>query len=194
MSTKTTFKRIALVAVAALGTGVLTSVAPANAVVTTGFTPSKSSITVVGADTGAAVFRIQLSQATAATAQKLQSDETLTVAIVGVPTGITPTKTVATNGVLGTDLTLTEGYVATPGNPYSSFTSSGAGASVTTATDGIFGPGQTSYADSAASGAVARSYYLKVSKGATNSPFDQGTYTLRFRLQQGDLLVKETTV
>jgi trimeric autotransporter adhesin len=31
MSTKTTFKRIALVAVAALGLGVLTSVAPANA-------------------------------------------------------------------------------------------------------------------------------------------------------------------
>jgi trimeric autotransporter adhesin len=34
MSTKTTFKRIALVAVAALGTGVLTSIAPANAAVT----------------------------------------------------------------------------------------------------------------------------------------------------------------
>ncbi len=32
MSTKTTFKRIALVAVAALGLGVLTSVAPASAV------------------------------------------------------------------------------------------------------------------------------------------------------------------
>ncbi len=31
MSTKTTFKRIALVAVAALGFGVLTSVAPASA-------------------------------------------------------------------------------------------------------------------------------------------------------------------
>ena len=31
MSTKTTFKRVALVAVAALGFGVLTSVSPANA-------------------------------------------------------------------------------------------------------------------------------------------------------------------
>ena len=85
MSTKTTFKRIALVTVAALSTGVLTSVAPANAAVTTGFTLSKPSITVVGAAGGSAVFRIQLSQATAATAQELQSDETLTVAIVGVP-------------------------------------------------------------------------------------------------------------
>ena len=192
MSTKTTFKRIALVAVAALGTGVLTSVAPANAVDTTGFTLSKSSVTVVGANTGAAVFRIQLSQITAATAQTLQSDETLTVAIVGVPTGVTGTKTVATSGVLGTDLILTEGYVATAGNPYSAFTSSGAGATVTTADDGIFGPSQTSYADSLAIGAVARSYYVKVS-GGTNSPFDQGTYTLRFRLVKGSLLVKETT-
>jgi len=37
MSTKTTFKRIALVAVAALGLGVLTSVAPASAAVSAGF-------------------------------------------------------------------------------------------------------------------------------------------------------------
>jgi trimeric autotransporter adhesin len=192
MSTKTTFKRIALVAVAALGTGVLTSVAPANAADTTGFTLSKSSVTVVGANTGAAVFRIQLSQATASTAQELQSDETLTVAIVGVPTGVTSTKTVTTNGALGADLTLTEGYVTTPGNPYSSFTSSGAGGTTTTATDGTFSPEQNTYADSDASGAVARSYYLRVTKGS-NDPFDQGTYTLRFRLVKGGLLVKETT-
>ncbi len=36
MSTKTTFKRVALVAVAALGFGVLTSVAPASATQTSG--------------------------------------------------------------------------------------------------------------------------------------------------------------
>jgi hypothetical protein len=186
MSTKTTFKRIALVAVASMGFGVLTSVAPANAT-TTGFSLSKSSITVVGANTGAAVFRIQLSQATANTAQSLQSDETLTVAIVGVPTGVTATKTVATNGVLGTDLVLTEGTVGTPGQPYSTWT-----ANSSNATDGVFAPSQAAVADSSASGAVARSYYLRVSKGS-NDPFDQGTYTLRFRLVKGSLLVSETT-
>jgi hypothetical protein len=192
MSTKTTFKRIALVAVAALGTGVLTSVAPANAAPTTGFSLSKSSITVVGADTGAAVFRIQLSQAATATAQELESDETLTVAIVGVPTGVTATKTVATNGAIGHDLIVTEGTVAVAGNPYSTFTSANTGGSGT-ATDGVITGGQDTSADAAHTDAVARSYYIKVSKGATASPWDQGTYTLRFRLVKGDLLVKETT-
>jgi len=43
MSTKTTFKRVALVAVAALGFGVLTSVAPATAA---GTTNSPTSLTV----------------------------------------------------------------------------------------------------------------------------------------------------
>jgi hypothetical protein len=50
MSTKTTFKRIALVAVAALGFGVLTSVAPASAAdrTATGFTVGTSSPARVG--------------------------------------------------------------------------------------------------------------------------------------------------
>ena len=48
MSTKTTFKRIALVAVAALSTGVLTSVAPASAV-TTALTVTSTARAGVGA-------------------------------------------------------------------------------------------------------------------------------------------------
>jgi len=58
MSTKTTFKRVALVTVAALGFGVLTSVAPASAVAST-FTSaaslSTSSMTVVATTTGASM-------------------------------------------------------------------------------------------------------------------------------------------
>ena len=47
MSTKTTFKRVALVAVAAMGFGVLTSVSPANAAATASFTVNTgSSVTV----------------------------------------------------------------------------------------------------------------------------------------------------
>jgi len=191
MSTKTTFKRIALVAVASMGFGVLTSVAPASAT-STGFSLSRSSITVVGANTGAAVFRIQLSAASsvAATAgHKLQSDETLTVSVVGVPTGVTATKSIANAAA---DLVLTEGSVATAGQPYSTFSSSGAGATDTTATDGVFGPNQNTYANSSASGAVARSYYLRVTQN-NGAAQDQGTYTLRFRLVKGSLLVSETT-
>ena len=47
MSTKTTFKRVALVAVAALGFGVLTSVAPASAAQTALTTEYVTSIAVV---------------------------------------------------------------------------------------------------------------------------------------------------
>ena len=57
MSTKTTFKRVALVAVAALGLGVLTSVAPANAVdvYTASFTaPSAATVQTTAADTAVA--------------------------------------------------------------------------------------------------------------------------------------------
>jgi hypothetical protein len=49
MSTKTTFKRIALVAVASLGFGVLTSVAPVTAAV-------QSDALVLGATTGTATI------------------------------------------------------------------------------------------------------------------------------------------
>ena len=50
MSTKTTFKRIALVTVAALGFGVLTSVAPASAYAGS-MSVSTTSLTVVGTGT-----------------------------------------------------------------------------------------------------------------------------------------------
>jgi len=187
MSTKTTFKRIALVAVASMGFGVLTSVAPASAT-STGFSLSRTSITVVGADTGGAVFRIQLSNAAGTTAQSLQSDETLTVAVVGVPTGVTASKTVATAGAWATgDLAIEEGTVSVAGNPYSTWTANGSAEA-----DGIIAPSQAASADAAHSGAVARSYYVRVAKG-TGTPWDQGTYTLRFRLVKGDLLVSEQT-
>jgi len=53
MSTKTTFKRVALVAVAAMGFGVLTSVAPASAVAIapTGITAGSVGPTRVGVAT-----------------------------------------------------------------------------------------------------------------------------------------------
>ena len=57
MSTKTNFKRVALVAVAALGLGVLTSVAPANAAAATAgqlwFSTTASTTGAAVLDTGA---------------------------------------------------------------------------------------------------------------------------------------------
>jgi hypothetical protein len=187
MSTKTTLKRVALVAVSALGLGLM-SVVPASAT-TTGFSLSRSSITVVGADSGAAVFRIQLSNAAGTTNQSLQSDETLTVSVIGVPTGVTASKTVATAGAWASgDLAIEEGTVSSAGLPYSTWDDAGGNADA----DGVFAPSTAAAADSLASGALSRSYYARVTKGQ-GTPWDQGTYTLRFRLVKGNLLVQDTT-
>jgi len=67
MSTKTTFKRVALVTVAALGLGVLTSLAPANAVIATAYL-SKTTTVDVDAAAGTAYSAVALSAATGSTA------------------------------------------------------------------------------------------------------------------------------
>jgi len=67
MSTKTTFKRIALVAVAALGFGVLTSVAPASAAISSAFL-SRTTTVDVDAAAGTAYSAVALNAATGATA------------------------------------------------------------------------------------------------------------------------------
>jgi trimeric autotransporter adhesin len=92
MSTKTTFKRVALVAVAALGFGML-SVVPSGAAAvvegaTTGFTTNTSSITLIDAvgtaDTTYGVFEVSLSNISGV-AGKLKSDETLTATVISDP-------------------------------------------------------------------------------------------------------------
>jgi len=72
MSTKTTFKRVALVAVAALGLGVLSSVAPASGVTaTTGYVTSISTTTdnapVAGANAAETVHNVFFKTSTTAT-------------------------------------------------------------------------------------------------------------------------------
>jgi trimeric autotransporter adhesin len=111
MSTKTTFKRIALVAVASLGFGVLTSVAPANAaslaaneVVPAIATPFNVSVTTGTAITPKAV--------TMTTTNGLDSD-TVSFAVTAsvAPAGSTavPTLTVATAATDATKLTIAQG-------------------------------------------------------------------------------------
>jgi len=102
MSTKTTFKRIALVAVAALGMGVLSSVAPANAAAR-GLSVNIPSVTVVkgghspAASQAIAAFRFTVKDA-AGDAVQLESGESITVTLEndGLPaavTGFTPATT-----------------------------------------------------------------------------------------------------
>jgi hypothetical protein len=106
MSTKTTFKRVALVTVAALGFGLLSSVTPASAATSTGLVASvgpngQTSLTVVGGtdSTTAALVRLDVTvdSATSATGHGLQAGESITATVTGVPTSVTA-KTVAANG------------------------------------------------------------------------------------------------
>jgi hypothetical protein len=92
MSTKTTFKRIALVAVASLGFGMLSTGATNAATVaigaTTGFSTDVSSITLVAAgapaNTEYGVFEVSLTNASGIAAP-LQSNETLSATIIATP-------------------------------------------------------------------------------------------------------------
>jgi trimeric autotransporter adhesin len=89
MSTKTTFKRIALVAVAALGFGVLTSVAPASAASGTGLTPTALNVgTIPTAQVGVA-HKTPISIVAAAEALALGGSDTVTinVRVTSAPTG-----------------------------------------------------------------------------------------------------------
>jgi trimeric autotransporter adhesin len=102
MSTKTTFKRIALVTVAALGFGLLTSVS-SNAAITSSFALNTTSMTVVGGGAGGAtanetptaLIRIDVTSDTLGSG--LAAGETITAAVTGVPTSVTAGKNLASN-------------------------------------------------------------------------------------------------
>jgi len=74
MSTKTTFKRVALVAVAALGFGVLTSVSPASAADTESTTAQVTAVTVAAVGTGR-VGSVFTSEVGFTTASSLADDD-----------------------------------------------------------------------------------------------------------------------
>ena len=101
MSTKTNFKRVALVAVAALGLGVLTSVAPASAVETAG---QISSVTGVG------VLKSDVSDQFAATATVLSTG---TIVLVNADAAAIYKITSGSALITGT---FTGGVLATPDN------------------------------------------------------------------------------
>ncbi len=112
MSTKTTFKRVALVTVAALGFGMLSTVASSAAAVTVGATASistdVSSITVVQAaafgsapaNTEYGVFEVSLTNSSGYAAP-LQVGESMTATVIGTPA---PSRAGTNNGGLGATL------------------------------------------------------------------------------------------
>jgi hypothetical protein len=160
MSTKTTFKRVALVAVASLGFGVLTSVAPASAaqvtLVPTAVTAGTSAPARVGASSSTTITLTHQSLATADTGTVI-----VAAAITAAPTGSTVRTTTnsSTNGVSiasGTTGTASNQAYATAGKASADVARTGHTAAVTTTNFKLnFTPD------------VAGSYTILISTGAT---------------------------
>jgi hypothetical protein len=210
MSTKTTFKRIALVAVAALGFGTVSAISPAQAVGVS-FTTNATSYTSVGSSNPQITVAITL---TADTGVALAGGESLTVSTVGVPTGTSGTaKTIAANAASGTgraagnlatvpnDLTFTEvkqsaatGIDPVWGGLSADTNSAMAAVAAETSTDGVFSSRNTRhYGMSSAQGAStadtntalwgkASTYYLQISPRGGATVLDQGAYTVQIDL------------
>jgi hypothetical protein len=192
MSTKTTFKRVALVTVAALGFGMTSAVVPANADQALSFALNTSSITVVGdSATGGAVFAITVTSDTPTVG--FSQGETITASVVGVPDGTASTKkSLASNS---TDLMFTEVKQSgvTQVNPRwdAVLVDTATGGS---AYDGAIGFGNTAHYGmnsnlTAAESETARllksrTYYIEVriKNNAVAAVIDQGVYTIQFDL------------
>jgi trimeric autotransporter adhesin len=180
MSTKTTFKRIALVAVAAMGFGVLTSVAPANALPTGSISLNATSFTVIGAggSTNYAVAEVTLRD-TAAAAAVLDAGETLTARVISN----TPATGVAANAVANSDVELaTAAGVSDSNGAASSLSSWGPAATAaaalevaTTSTTGV--DMSLRRTGTIAATPVANTYFFAM-RAASNKT-DLGTYTIR---------------
>ncbi len=219
MSTKTNFKRLALVVVSALGFGLLGNVPAANAAATASFSVTASSVTVItpassydSSNANGAIFKITLRNVgTTATSQVLQSEETLTASVVAVPAGTGATaKDLATHGA---DLILHKVIPATDtsvgGNPYSVETRAafetytvGLGANETLAKNGLVSNATwgaadtTAYLETLGSTGLLTSYYMRVTPGMGKTVIDQGEYQIRLRLTSSNssFLVQDTIV
>ena len=116
MSTKTNFKRVALVAVAALGLGVLTSVAPANAAPTaTSLTVAATSLGVCASDSAVGLTTIAMSKSGSL--------------IITVNAEVDDTDTIKTSGVL--NVTAASNASATISTDQKKVTEDGSGGNIT---------------------------------------------------------------
>jgi len=196
MSTKTTLKRIALVAVSALGFGAL-SAAPSQSVVPTNYynsstTLSTTSLTVVGSaynDTDTGKFYVDLTS-TGTLADKypgLQSDESLTVTVTAAPTATTPSAAL-------TDLTI-QPIKLSSATADSGFANVVNGANSAEADSDIQVPSGAPVAnyvsnnwtpDANDDSGYENRYWFAVHPSGSNKAIDSGTYTIRVRLINGD--------
>jgi trimeric autotransporter adhesin len=194
MSTKTTLKRVALVAVAALGFGVLTSVAPASAYAGS-MSLSTTSLTVVGSGTttNAGYFFVDIFDEAGKAAALTATTESITVSVVGKPL----TQADGTTATTLNDLTI---GAFTRGTTVGANTVAPVGG--TAATAGSYqipnSAAATAFASSSlnttsTTAAVSNRYYFGVYPTNTNA-LNAGEYTLRVRLVDANAFTTDTTL
>ena len=197
MSTKTTFKRIALVTVAALGFGLLTAVAPATAkdgVAAGAIALDNSSLTVIrSSNANLGVVRITLTDLDGSGDTLTANGETITATVIGVPA--IDTKTVALNAG---DITFQELRETTTGlKDYVVDSHSSQAASVYT--DGVIRGGAGTIGGntpvSNRNTTDGASVYAIALIGDRTATSDKGYYTVRFRLTDSTgFVVNEKTI
>jgi hypothetical protein len=204
MSTKTTFKRIALVAVAALGFGVLASVAPASAAdtdtATSSFALNASSFTVVGGGSGDyAVIEVTAKGNSTGLDHSLASTESIALTTTAWPTTIdsataasdlvftvVQSANVAT-GAKGSNATsAVNGWTATGGV----IAADNQNVDNTVRNGGTAVAATTTYAGSAA---AKGTYFVAVSR-ASGKALDKGSYTVRMDLLSSGNVIQRSTV
>ena len=189
MSTKTTFKRVALVAVAALGFGGLSVVsAPVASAAAASMTVDVSSITTVGAHTAnrpLAAYRFTVLDADGLPVA-LDSDETITVSIKA--TGLPATTTPNVPGI--GDYT----FADTANQITMSTDTSYSQMSVYNAAryDGLIGAGANTCDAPDAGQNVGK--YCQAVVPVANEGLDQGTYTITADLTKGSVTLTRLTV
>jgi len=192
MSTKTTFKRIALVAVAAMGLGMLVATpSQAAATYTASASLSTTSLTVVGTGTtsNAGMFYVDTTD-DAGDAAPLFSTESITVSVIAKPTRADGTTTALTNLTIGAAKRSTIG---------ASFVAPTGGAAASTGSYQIPNAvAATAFASSAlnttsTAAATSSRYYFGVYPTDTVA-LDAGEYTLRVRLRDHNAFVTDQTI
>ena len=192
MSTKTTFKRVALVAVAAMGLGMLVATpSQAAATYTASATLSTTSLTVVGTGTttNAGLFYVDTTD-DAGDAAPLFTTESITVSVIAKPTRADGTTTALTNLTIGAAVRGTIGAVfAAP--TAASAASTGSYQIPNSAVATAFA--SSALNTSATVAATASRYYFGVYPTDTVA-LDAGEYTLRVRLRDHNAFVTDQTI
>jgi len=193
MSTKTTIKRIALVAVSALAMGMMTTgvakAANGTGTYTTNITLSTSSLTVVSTETPAYGFFSITTSDNAGNNNELRSGETIRLSVVSNPTSV-DTTTLKTD-VLFQAVSRTATGSSAKGTWASSLSRNTAPGTGTDASPWVIGTtNSVSPTDAANATNYAGTYWVGVYTNQTRA-LNAGAYTIRVRLTNANGVVEK---